>query len=64
MPRTSPRYLPPEGALVEVTSRVMQSRFLLRPSPEVNRIIIGVLARAQERYDMTVHLVVVLTMPS
>jgi len=36
------------GCLVEVTSKVVQGRFLLlRPSPEVNQAIKGTLCRAQ-----------------
>ncbi len=54
MARSSPRYLP-EGALVEVTVRVMHGLFLLRPSPRVNDLIRGVFARAQERYDIEIH---------
>lgn len=54
MARSSPRYLP-EGALVEVTVRVLHSLFLLRPSPSVNQIVRGVFARAQERYGVEVH---------
>jgi len=52
MPRKL-RYLPAE-ALVEVTCRTIQRRFLLRPSPKLNEIIVGALARAQERYGMRV----------
>jgi len=44
------RFVPEGGALVEVTCRTTQSRYLLRPSPELNEIIVGVLARAQ-RYS-------------
>ena len=43
-----PRYHPPterEGTLVEITSRVMQGRALLRPSTKLNRRIIGVVGR-------------------
>lgn len=40
--------------LVEVTTRTQQERFLLRPSPEVNRIILGVIARAQKRTGMKI----------
>ncbi len=47
------RYLPAE-ALVEVTCRTLQRRFLLRPSPELNEIVIGALARAQRRYGMRI----------
>ncbi len=46
-------YLPSES-LVEVTCRTIQRRFLLRPSIQLNEIIVGTLARAQERYGMKV----------
>ena len=48
------RYLPDDNHLVEVTCRVMQRRFLLRPSPLLNAIIIGALARFQKRYEMRI----------
>jgi REP element-mobilizing transposase RayT len=48
------RYLPDDNHLVEVTCRVMQRRLLLRPSPLLNAIIIGALARFQKRYDMQI----------
>ena len=48
------RYLPDDNHLVEVTCRVIQRRFLLRPSPRLNAIIIGTLARFQQRYDMRI----------
>jgi REP element-mobilizing transposase RayT len=38
------------GALFEVTCRTIQSRFLLRPGPLLNEIILGALARAKKRY--------------
>jgi len=46
------RYIPEGGALVEVTCRTIHSRFLLRPSPELNDIVVGVLARAQRIYPI------------
>ena len=46
------RYIPEGGALVEVTCRTLHSRFLLRPSPELNEIIVGVLGRAQRLYEV------------
>ncbi|HTG32671.1 MAG TPA: transposase [Thermoanaerobaculia bacterium] len=46
------RYLPEEGALVEVTCRTLQGRLLLRPSPELNDIAAGVLGRAQRLYPV------------
>jgi REP element-mobilizing transposase RayT len=48
------RFVPPEGALVEVTCRTVQSRFLLTPSAELNEIILGVLGRAQRLYPVEV----------
>lgn len=37
----------PEESLVEVTCRTIHGRFLLRPSPRLNEIVIGILGRAQ-----------------
>jgi hypothetical protein len=48
------RYIPEGGALVEVTCRTIHSRFLLRPSPELNDIVVGVLGRAQRLYPIRV----------
>lgn len=48
-----PRYLP-EPSLVEITVRTVQSRFLLRLTEIVVKTIIGVIARAQERYEVAV----------
>lgn len=41
------RFIPDGGSLVEVTIRTLQSRLLLAPSPELNRIVIGALARSK-----------------
>ncbi len=46
------RYLPADCPLVEVTCRTIQGRMLLRPSRELKRRIVGVLARAAARYDV------------
>jgi len=46
------RYIPEGGALVEVTCRTLQSRFLLRPSLMLDDIVVGVLARAQRTYPV------------
>jgi hypothetical protein len=51
MPRAI-RFIPEGGALVEITDRTVQGRFLLVPSPELNDIILGVLGRAQRRYGV------------
>jgi REP element-mobilizing transposase RayT len=48
------RYLPEEGALVEVTCRTLQGRLLLRPSPELNDIAAEVLGRAQRLYPVDI----------
>ena len=47
------RFVPPHS-LVEVTCRTLHGRFLLKPHRDLNQIIIGVLAKAQHRYGMTV----------
>ena len=39
------RHIPSGGALVEVTTRTLPGRFLLRPSQKFFQIAIGVLAR-------------------
>ena len=44
-----PRYVPEGGALVEVTCRTFQGRFLLRPRQDLNDIVVGVLARFLEK---------------
>lgn len=49
------RFVPEAGALVEVTVRTFQSRFLLRPSPALNEIIGGVLGRAQTLHPVRCH---------
>ncbi|PYQ55818.1 MAG: hypothetical protein DMF53_27265 [Acidobacteria bacterium] len=48
------RFIPAPGSLVEVTTRTIQSRPLLTPSPLFNRIFIGVLARASRRHKVGV----------
>src|SRR5688500_6619467 len=59
MPRPL-RFIPP-GALVEVTTRTVQARLLLRPSPEVNDLILGVIGRAQSLFPVRIHGLVVLS---
>src|SRR5687767_426341 len=51
MPRRV-RFVPEGGALVEVTVRTDQSRMLLRPSSALNEVVLGVLGRAQRRYEV------------
>jgi hypothetical protein len=45
----------PKGAMVEVTNRTIQGRFLLRPTPELTDIILGIIGRAQARFGMVIH---------
>jgi REP element-mobilizing transposase RayT len=47
------RWIPPHS-LVEVTSRTIHGRFLLRPSRDLNEVVIGILARAQLRHEVKV----------
>ena len=49
------RYIPPGGALVEITCRTIQGRLLLRPSPVLKDITLGVLARAARLASILVH---------
>lgn len=53
MPRRL-RHVPP-GLPVEITQRTLQGRLLLTPTPELCRIIHGILGRAQQLFDMTIH---------
>ena len=55
------RYLPYETNLVEITNRTIHARLLLSPSRELNRIIVGALARAQKRYRVEIHAFVFLS---
>ena len=43
----------------EITTRAIQGRLLLRPSKELNDIILGILGRALTLYPVLLHLVVV-----
>jgi hypothetical protein len=51
----------PDKSLVEVTTRTLQGRLLLKPSPELTDIILGIIGKAQERYAMTIHAFVFLS---
>jgi putative transposase len=48
------RFIPDGGALVEVTCRTLQGRFLLRPTRTFNEIVLGVLGRAQKRHPVRI----------
>jgi hypothetical protein len=53
MPRRL-RYVP-AGHPVEITQRIFQGRFLLRPARAVNQVVYGVLGRAVRKYQMAIH---------
>jgi hypothetical protein len=59
MPR--PLRFIPERSLVEITTRTIQGRLLLKPSPELTDIILGVIGKAQSLYGMTIHAFVFLS---
>ncbi len=48
------RFIPEEGALVEVTCRALHSRLLFRPSRTLNEVILGALARAKGLYPVRI----------
>ena len=53
------RFMREPNSTFEVTTRTLQGRLLLRPSRELNAIIIGILGRALALYPVMLHLVVV-----
>lgn len=55
------RFIPEGGALVEVTCRTVQGRFLLRPTKELRSLVIGVLGRASRLYPVRLHAFVFLS---
>jgi hypothetical protein len=48
------RYVPEDGALVDVTCSTVQGRFLFRPSPGLNEVVLGVRGRAQRRHPIRI----------
>ena len=50
-----PRRGPNPGQMFEITTRSVDRRLLLRPSKEVNDIIIGIVGRAQKHIDVKLH---------
>jgi hypothetical protein len=59
MPR--PLRFIPEDSLVEITTRTLQGRLLLKPSPELTDLILGVIGKAQSLYGITIHAFVFLS---
>jgi hypothetical protein len=59
MPRL-PRFVPP-GSMVELTTRTSGGQFLLKPCPELNERILGIVGRALALYPITLHAFVFLS---
>jgi hypothetical protein len=55
------RYAPEDGALVDVTCRTVQGRYLFRPSLEFIEVALGVLGRAQRLHPIRICCVSVLS---
>ncbi|MDY7092767.1 MAG: transposase [Acidobacteriota bacterium] len=53
------RFVPPGGALVLVTHRCLQARFLLTPSGQLNRLAKAIVARAARRAGVEVVVVLI-----
>ncbi len=46
------RHVPEGGAMMEITTRTIQGRFLLRPSKDLNEIVLGIVGRAQRYHKV------------
>jgi REP element-mobilizing transposase RayT len=55
------RYIPDPRTLVFITCRTVQGRFLLRPGPAINDIVLGTLGRCQRNHDLTLCAVTALS---
>jgi len=55
------RFVPYAQTLISITCRTVQGRFLFRPGPALNDFVLGVLGRAQRRYETTISAVVVMS---
>jgi REP element-mobilizing transposase RayT len=55
------RYVPEPQTLVFITCRTVQGRFLLRPGPALNDIVLGTLGRCQRNHDLTLCAVTALS---
>ena len=49
------RYQPHQWSTLFITGRCIHSRFLLRPSPQVNSLINGILERGSQAYSVRLH---------
>ena len=48
------RFIPEGGSLVAVSQRCFQARYLLNPNRRVNILLTGIVARAQQLYDVQI----------
>jgi len=55
------RYIPEPQTLVFITCRAVQGRFLFRPGPALNDLVLGILGRCQRNYDLTLCAVTALS---
>src|SRR3954451_13073613 len=55
------RFVPYARTLISITCRTVQGRFLFRPGPQLNDVVLGVLGRAQRRYETTISAVFVMS---
>ena len=56
-----PRSIETPGRIVEVTSRTVHGRYLMRPSGEVNEIILGIVGRGEIKYGVELYAFVFLS---
>jgi len=55
------RFIPDPPTLVFITCRTVQGRFLFRPGPELNDLVLGILGRCQRNHDLTLCAVTTLS---
>ncbi|MFY9824392.1 MAG: hypothetical protein WAM82_23655 [Thermoanaerobaculia bacterium] len=55
------RFIPHARTLISITCRTVQGRFLLRSGPQLDDLVLGVLGRAQRRYETTISAVFVMS---
>jgi REP element-mobilizing transposase RayT len=55
------RHMPSPWSVFEVTCRTLQARFLLKPSSELNALILGIIGRALSLYNVRIYLFVVVS---
>jgi REP element-mobilizing transposase RayT len=53
------RHMPHPGTAFEITCRCIQGRMLLRPSAELNEIIVGIIGKALTLYPIQLHAITV-----